>query len=153
MGGWWDALGGQVRDLRDALVCRLDELVTATGNNAAAVIGTARSLAYQYGTPPEAGALNLAPRSMLELPWIAEGSTPDQVTLSRWDIEGRYGFAGYLANIGDAEFMAAWIGHGGQVSGSFSVPPAATVQVPCIVRGVVVLPVDGEPARYQVSLS
>ena len=50
-------------------------------------------------------------------------------------------------------FMAAWIGHGGQVSGSFSVPPAATVQVPCIVRGVVVLPVDGEPARYQVSLS
>lgn len=153
LGAWGDAAGAKFAELRDALTCRLDQLVTAAGLTSTGTTGTARTLAYQYGTPPEVGAPRLAPRSMTALPWVIEGTTAERVRLDVLDQQGRYGFAGYVANIGEGEMLAAWVGVDGSTSGLFTVPPAATVQVPCIIRGVLLEPVDGEPARYQVSIS
>ena len=138
-----DALRCGARDVLD----RLDVVREATR-------GQARTLAFQYGTPPLPGQSSLAPRSMLALPWIDEQPVEQQMTLDMYVAQGRYAFAGYVANVGDAPLRLAWLDVGGTPSGELTLPPSATLQVPCIIRGVVVRPVDGESgAVVQVSFS
>ncbi|MFB9994499.1 hypothetical protein ACFFLM_21310 [Deinococcus oregonensis] len=126
----------------------------AAKNTETAGIGTARTLAYQYGMPPAVGTDRLAPRSMTSLPLLFEGEVEaGRVTLDVGKDHGRFVFSGYVANIGDVELKAAWMGVDGGSSGFFSLPPAATVQIPCILRGILLESRDGAAARYQVSCS
>ncbi|MEF2280363.1 hypothetical protein V3W47_18880, partial [Deinococcus sp. YIM 134068] len=86
------------------------------------------------------------------LPLIFEGELTERLRLDVQEVAGRFSFAGYVANIGDMPLRAAWLSVDGGNSGLFTLPPAATVQVPCIIRGLLLEPVE-ESAVYQVSLS
>lgn len=154
-GEYGKAAGAKLAELYSQLLCALQSVVTATREVEAGTTGTARTLAYQYGVPPVPGQrAQFAPRSMTALPWIAEGETAEQITLDVLDSAGRYGFSGYVANIGDEPLRLAWLSVDGGNSGLFTLPPSVTVQVPCIVRGVIIEPAeDSSAARYQVSLS
>lgn len=150
-GGGVEAALGQLLDVarcaaRDALD-RLDVIREATR-------GQARTLAFQFGTPPLPGQASLAPRSMLALPWVVERQVVEQSVLDVYATHGRYAFAGYVANVGDGPLRLAWLDVGGAPSGELTLPPSATVQVPCVIRGVIVSPVENESgAVVQVSLS
>lgn len=151
------AAGVAAHDVVERVLCALDKIRGHAGVIETGTTGTARTLAYQYGTPPQSGTPGFAPRSMTDGPYVREaqdGDDQDQhIRLDVYQEESRYAFGGYLANIGDSKFRAAWLLANGSTSGMFTVPPSATVQVPCIVRGVLVERVDGEFAGYQVSLS
>lgn len=150
----WQRAGSQkAGELYDRLLCALGDLARHTRDVETGTTGTARTLAYQYGSPPPVGAARLAPRSMTALPIIQEGpvSAGERVRLDLLESAGRYGYAGYLANIGEEPLSAAWLGFDGGSSGLFTVPPAVTVQVPCIIRGVLI---EGQGSTvYQVSIS
>lgn len=148
------AVNSSVNEVLDRAFCALGKLVEKSGVIETGTTGTARTLAYQYGRPPEVGTPNLAPRSMTDGPWVQEDTTTEpRVTLDKYATLGQYAYAGYIANIGENEYRAAWLLYNGSTSGMFSLPPGATVQVPCILKGVIIETVDGQAARYQVSLS
>lgn len=148
---WQRAGGAKLEQLYDQLLCSLRDLTRHTRDVETGTTGTARTLAYQYGTPPATGTARLAPRSMTALPLVAEGELSGQrVTLDLLEQQGRYGYAGYVANIGDDPIKAAWVGVDGANSGFFTLPPSATVQVPCIVRAVMF---EGAAGAWQVSIS
>lgn len=150
-------LGGveaAVERVRDALTCAVRDVLDRLDVVREATRGQARTLAFQFGTPPLPGQSSLAPRSMLALPWVVERPVEAQATLDVYTEHGRYAFAGYVANVGDGPLRLAWLDVGGTPSGELTLPANATVQVPCIIRGVVVSPVEGERgAVVQVSFS
>lgn len=152
--GYGAAASAKLAELYDRLLCALGALNKGIDGVETGTTGTARTLAYQYGVPPMVGSnAQLSPRSMTSLPLIYEGEAAERVRLDVQEQAGRFAFAGYVANIGDVELRAAWLGVDGGNSGFFTLPPAATVQVPCILRGLLLEPGPDGPARYQVSLS
>lgn len=152
--GYGAAAGAKLAALYDRLLCAISGLGGKVDGVETGTTGTARTLAYQYGVPPMVGgSAQLSPRSMTSLPLIFEGEAAERVRLDVQESAGRFAFAGYVANIGDVELRAAWLGVDGGNSGFFSLPPAATVQVPCILRGLLLEPGPDGAARYQVSLS
>lgn len=144
---------GQLVNALQQLAHGLTCLAQATGETAAGTTGTARSLAYQFGVPPQAGAHELAPRTMTQLPTVYEGPTSEEKRLDMHTDTGRYATAGFIANIGEEPFKFVLLGVDNAPSGHITMPAGASMQLPCIVSGLIVLPVDGKPAGYQAVLS
>lgn len=151
--GYGQAAGQFAAAQWERLTCALGRLVELGQQVATATTGTARTMAYQYGVPPLVGDTRLAPRAMTTLPAVVEGGLTESVTLDMFEMTGRMAQAGYIANIGDNPIYAAWIAVDGSHSGLFTLPPSTTVQLPCILKGVMFTPKDGQYGEYQVSLS
>lgn len=153
-GGWGKAAEDLARQQWEMLMCGVRTIVERLTDVATGTTGTARTLAYQYGTPPQAQSNSkMAPRAMTALPVIQEGDVVARVIVDVLEGYGRYAYAGYIANIGEATIKAAWMGADGGTSGFFTLPASGTVQVPCIVRGVIFEAADPNQAgQYQVSL-
>ncbi|MEF2280398.1 hypothetical protein V3W47_19055, partial [Deinococcus sp. YIM 134068] len=108
MDGYGAAAGAKLAELWERLLCALHSVKDATDSVETGTTGTARTLAYQYGTPPAVGSnAQLAPRSMTALPLIFEGELTERLRLDVQEVAGRFSFAGYVANIGDMPLRAA----------------------------------------------
>lgn len=147
------AVEAVLAQLLDALRCASRDVLDRLDVVREATRGQARTLAYQFGSPPEVGARNLAPRSMIQLPYIWEGDVQQQTKLDFLADAGRYVSSGFYANLGETPVQVVLVGIDGQVSAAHTLPPGATVQVSSFLAGVVVLPGDEGEGRVQVYVS
>lgn len=126
-------------------------ILGAANDSATAATGAARSLAYQFGEPPMPGAdARLRPRAMVALPVVFEDTVTEATTCDVLERAHRYACAGFYANLGADPFRVVLVGHDGQQTAPHTLPPGATVQLSGFVSKVVVQPVDGAPAFFQV---
>lgn len=147
-GAWPQAAARQLGEQFDKLLCATRDTAAHCRDTATAVIGMARTLAYQYGAPPESGTLT--PRSMTELPHAVDYDLDElpsgvrRLQLDLVEIRNRPAQAGYIANVGDVPLVVAWVGVDRTSTGMFRLPVGASLQVPCIVRGVLCESAPGE---------
>ncbi len=111
----------------------------------------ARSMAFEFGVVDGADTPQIAPRRLSSLPVIVEATTTKRDTVDVQAInQGRAVSRGFYANLGDTPLMVTLIGVGGQSTIPHTVPPATTISLTCLVSQVIIDPVDGGAANYQL---
>lgn len=113
---------------------------------------TRQILEYQFGRVQEVAAQDqdrIQPRAFTALPEIFEGPTDQRVTIDLEDRLKRLASAGFYANLGDSVFKV--ILHGlNDKTVEHRVMPGTTIALSAFVTAITIIPVDGEPADYQV---
>lgn len=111
----------------------------------------ARTMQFEFGVVDVFDNPQIAPRRLSALPVIVEDSAAERVTVDVQAInQGRAVSRGFYANLGDAAFKVTLIGVGGQASTTHTLPPATTISLTCLISQVIIDPVDGSPANYQL---
>lgn len=111
----------------------------------------ARIMQFEFGVVDIADNPQIAPRRLSSLPVIVEATATARATV---DVlvanQGRAVSRGFYANLGDAPFHVTLVGVGGQTSATHTVPPATTITITCLISQVIIDPIGGSPANYQL---
>lgn len=112
---------------------------------------TAAVLKQEFGTVPQTSGLEFAPRSLVQLPVIDELKITDQKSVDlKTMAQGRFISRGYYANLGDNPFKVVLVGVNGQKTIAHTVPPSTTINITAYLAEIIIMPVDGLEAHYQI---
>lgn len=142
-----DAIKGEVnvhlKNLTGWLSC-IHQEAKSTAQNAGR---TAAVLEREFGAAPA----DFPVRRVTALPVEAEGETTEDKELKLQDAnQGVPVTRGYYSNLGDAAFKVRLIALDGTESSGHTVPPGASVEIRCALRGLRIIPTADGPAQYSV---
>jgi hypothetical protein len=131
--------------------CELPKWIDGLTRTRQATEETAAILKQEFGTVPQTGGLEFAPRSLVTLPVIAEQEVTEQTSIDLKGLaQGRFISRGYYANLGDSAFKVVLVGANGQKTIAHTVPPSTTINITSYLAEILIFPADGQPAHFQV---
>lgn len=132
-------------------VCgQLVELVQGQAESNTQVRRIAQAFTAEYGEFVEDPNAGIFRRKVLQPPWVWEGGVTQQTIIETRHPQGkRLIYGGYYANIGDNPFQVRLISPGGE-SPIHTLPPGVSIPITSVVQQVVILPTDGQEAKYQI---
>ncbi len=142
-----DAIKGEVnvhlKNLTGWLSC-IHQEAKSTAQGAAR---TAAVLEREFGTAPA----DFPARRITALPVVLEAAATAPQELKLQDAnQGVPVLRGFYANMGDAAFKVRLIAVDGTESGEHTVPPNASIEIRCALRGLRIIPGADGPAQYSV---
>lgn len=132
-------------------VCaQLVELVKGQAENNTEVRRISQAFTAEYGEFVEDPNAGITRRKVLQPPWIWEGTVTQQTAIETRHPQGkRLIYGGYYANIGDNPFQVRLISPGGE-SPPHTLPPGTSIPITSVIQQVVIIPLNGQPATYQI---
>lgn len=132
-------------------VCgQLVELVKGQAQSNADVAKIRGALIAEYGEFVDDPNAGITRRKVLQPPWIWEGTVSQQTAIETRHPQGkRLIYGGYYANIGDNAFQVRLISPGGE-SPPHTLPPGVSIPITSVIQQVVIIPLNGQPATYQI---
>lgn len=132
-------------------VCgQLVELVKGQAQSNADVAKIRGALIAEYGEFVDDPNAGITRRKMIQPPMVWEKTVTQQTVVETKHPQGkRLIYGGFYANLGDNPFKVRLICPGGE-SPEHTVPPGVSIPITSVVQQVVILPLDGQPATYQI---
>lgn len=132
------------------ICAQLVELVKGQAESNSQVQRITNAFTAEYGIFIEDRERGVTTRNVLQPPMVWEQTVTAQTVIETRHPQGRrliYG--GFYANLGNDAFRVRLICPGGE-SPEHTVPPGTTIPISSVVQQVVILPVAGRPANFQI---
>lgn len=112
-----------------------------------------RILEFEFGVVDKKDSNLLSPRRLTTLPLVFEDKTKKIKEINLEDMaQGRGLSRGFYANLGNQPFKVILVGVNDQVTNPHTLPPSTTINLTCLISKIIIEPLEGEEAYFQLYL-